>query len=73
MEEAWTAFFFAMGLLGLYMIENVVEERDRRQAMKPKRKHRIWMKRFLRRRLSTQRNTIFKMMDEIVNVSGCMK
>ena len=69
MDDQWYAYWFAMGLFGLFIIENLVEARQRRHEMVAKRKHRMWMRPFLKRRLSRQRNTMFKLMDEMINVS----
>ena len=67
-EEILPALF-ALGLGGLLLFELLTTvENVQRQV--PRRVHTKWMRNFLRRRASKQRNTVFKLIDEVVNVSN---
>ena len=60
--------FFALGL-GAVMLYELVRTVKHVEAERPRRVHTKWMRNFLRRRASKQRNTVFKLIDEVVNVS----
>ena len=66
MEQLLLAFF-GVGLSGLMLLElvNLVQKVEPEPK---KRTHKQWMRNFLRRRSSRQRNTVFKLIDEVMNV-----